>query len=97
MGMHDLTENLVHVRQDVDMKGHVFATSEDGSYVFCSRCFTSRKSRDRKWILLHPCAHPDRPARNLWEEYTIDVHLGSAASEEMETLWMETLPQMSLL
>ena len=75
MGMHDLTENLVHVRQDVDMKGHVFATSEDGSYVFCSRCFISRKSRDRKWILLHPCAYPDRPARNLWEEYTLDAHL----------------------
>ena len=50
MGTHDLPQDDVHAHahEQRDSKGHALASSEDGSYSFCSRCFVLRRSRDRK-------------------------------------------------
>ena len=48
MNMHDLHEERANRRQPPDLKGHVLATSLEGDYCFCSRCFVTSKSRDRK-------------------------------------------------
>ena len=66
-----------HVRERVvrDHKvGHSLATSEDGSYVFCAKCYISRKSRDRQWILARPCAYPERIPRSLHEAFVCNGH-----------------------
>ena len=43
-----------------DLKGHSPCTSEDGLYVYCGRCFISRKSRDLMWLCTKPCPHAER-------------------------------------
>ena len=65
-----------HVRERVvrDHKGHSLATSEDGSYVFCAKCYISRKSRDRMWILTKPCAYSERVPKSLHEEFVCNGH-----------------------
>ena len=40
------------------LSGHVLCSTRDSSYVFCGRCFISRRSRDAKWIVLRPCGGP---------------------------------------
>ena len=40
--------------------GHVLAVTEDGRYCYCAKCYVTRKSRDRRWIVYRDCARNDR-------------------------------------
>ena len=43
-----------------EARGHILATSEEGTYVFCRKCYIARRMRDCKWIFLKQCAHDHR-------------------------------------
>ena len=55
-----------------DTKGHHIATTADGLYVYCVKCFIARCSRDAKWIFTKPCPHSMREP--LVEGQSIEDH-----------------------
>ena len=65
-----------------DTKGHQVATTVDGLYVYCVKCFIARCSRDAKWIFSRPCLHSMRDP--TVEGQTVEDH-GHICTMQMAT------------
>ena len=62
------------VVEDIDMKGHSLGTSIDGTYVFCRKCYITRRARDRKWLWVKRCQNQDAEPRMLGETWAYRGH-----------------------
>ena len=71
---------------DVDLRGHVLGTGEDGQYTFCRKCYFTRKSRDRKWIWMKECLCADHVPRSLGEVWVHNGHEVQLSMARWKTL-----------
>ena len=51
--------------RDLDMRGHVISLMADSTYVFCAKCFISRRMRDMKWVWTRPCMALQQTPRHI--------------------------------
>ena len=58
----------------LEARGHCLRVLKNGTYVFCGKCFISRRMRDYKWIFLRDCAFVDRTATSLGARETCEGH-----------------------
>ena len=60
--------------EQMQLNGHRLHASPDGTYVFCGKCFITRRARDKKWICLKPCGREDNEHRSVGEEWDFMGH-----------------------
>ena len=79
------TDTHGHMRKDKDDQGHAVATTGDGSYVCCMRCYISRRARDAHWILLKNCTHAENTPVGEGGNKTIEGHAAALVISEWKT------------
>ena len=58
----------------IDQRGHDVTVNPTGSYVFCKKCFVTRRIRDKKWIWIKRCKCEDDVPRSLGERWQSQGH-----------------------
>ena len=92
--MNNLSERYPEA-PDRTSRGHYVMHTSDGRYIYCARCYVTRRAKDRRWLVLKDCAFKDREPCIEGETCLI---LGHHASISIETWRLSALrPRMRCL